>query len=97
MFKLQFETDNAAFGETDCETFQQIATVLIDLRRRMQAEAAADDGGTRMGKWIEPVRDINGNTIGSFTCECLPGYHKDAMGKCVGKNIRSLIYPKNLV
>ena len=60
MFKLEFETDNAAFGETDCETFQQIAAVLIDLRRRMQAEAAADDGGCRMGKWIEPIRDING-------------------------------------
>ena len=67
MFKLEFETDNAAFGETDCETFQQIATVLIDLRPRMQAKAAADDGRTRMGKWIEPIRDINGNTIGSFT------------------------------
>ena len=72
MFKLEFETDNAAFGETDCETFQQISTVLIDLRRRIQAEAAADDGGTRMGKWIEPIRDMNGNTIGSFTYEKEP-------------------------
>ena len=72
MFTLKFETDNAAFGETDCETFQQVATILIDLRRRMQAEAATDDGGTRMGKWIEPIRDINGNTIGSFTYEKEP-------------------------
>jgi hypothetical protein len=69
MFKLEIRTDNAAFGETDCETFQEIAAVLIDLRRRMQAEAASDDGGCRMGKWIEPLRDTNGNTIGTFTYE----------------------------
>ena len=69
MFKLDIRTDNAAFGETDCETFQQIASVLIDLRRKMQSEAASDDGGTRMGKWIEPIRDTNGNIVGTFTYE----------------------------
>ena len=67
MVKIEFETGNAAFGETDCETFQGIASVLIELRQKMQSEAANDDGGTRMGKWIEPIRDPNGNTIGSFT------------------------------
>lgn len=72
MFKLEFETENAAFGETDCETFQQIATVLIDLRRKMQSEAANDVGGCRTTRWIEPVRDINGNKIGSFTYEKEP-------------------------
>ena len=52
MFKLEFETDNAAFGETDCmKRSNRSQRRLIDLRRRMQAEAA-DDGGTRMGKWI---------------------------------------------
>ena len=69
MFKLEIRTDNAAFGETDCETFQEIAAVLIGLRRSMQAEAAADDGSCRTGKWIEPLRDTNGNIIGTFTYE----------------------------
>lgn len=69
MFKLEFETDNAAFGETDCATFQQIAAVLIDLRRKMQSEAANDVGGDRTTRWIEPIRDANGNRIGSFTYE----------------------------
>lgn len=69
MFKLEIKTDNAAFGETDCETFQQIASVLIDLRRKMQSEAANDDGGTRVDKWIEPIRDTNGSIVGTFTYE----------------------------
>jgi len=69
MFKLDIRTDNAAFGETDCETFQEIAWVLIQLRRRMQKEAACDDGGTRVGKWIEPIRDTNGNIVGTFSYE----------------------------
>ena len=72
MFKLEFETDNAAFGETDCETFQQIASVLIDVRRKMQAEAANDIGGSRTTQWIESIRDTNGNTIGRFTYEKEP-------------------------
>ena len=67
MFKLEFETDNAAFGETDCETFQEIGWILRQLRARMTKEAANDCGGCRATRWIEPIRDTNGNTIGSFT------------------------------
>lgn len=67
MFKLEIKTDDAAFGDTDCETFQEIAAMLISLRRKMQAEAAADIGGCRVNKWIEAIRDTNGNIIGTFT------------------------------
>ena len=69
MFKLEFETDNAAFGETDCETFQEIGWILRQLRARMTKEAANDCGGCRATRWIEPTRDVNGNRIGSFTYE----------------------------
>ena len=69
MFKLEFETGNAAFGETDCETFQEIGWILRQLRARMTKEAANDCGGCRATRWIEPIRDTNGNRIGSFTYE----------------------------
>ena len=72
MFKLEFETDNAAFGETDCETFQEIGWILRRLRARMTKEASCDVGGIRTTRWIEVIRDNNGNTIGSFTYEKEP-------------------------
>lgn len=69
MFKLQFETDNAAFGETDCETFLEIQRLLGQLRGRIKKEAANDCSGIRTTRWMEVIRDMNGNTIGSFTYE----------------------------
>ena len=69
MFKLEIETDNAAFGETDCETFQEIGWILRRLRARMTKEAADDVGGNRTKQWAEPIRDGNGNKIGSFIYE----------------------------
>ena len=67
MFKLQIETNNAAFGETDCETFQEIGYILRRLRLRLTTAAAANCGYCRAEQWIEPIRDLNGNIIGSFT------------------------------
>ena len=72
MFKLEFETDNAAFGETDCETFLEIQRLLGQLRSRIKKEAASDCGGIRTTRWFEVIRDINGNTIGSFIYEKEP-------------------------
>ena len=72
MFKLQFETDNAAFGETDCETFLEIQRLLGQLRGRIKKEAASDWSGVRTTRWMEVIRDNNGNTIGSFTYEKEP-------------------------
>tara|TARA_R100000773_G_scaffold42765_1_gene40346 strand:+ start:154 stop:375 length:222 start_codon:yes stop_codon:yes gene_type:complete len=69
MFKLEIETQNAAFGETDCETFQEIGWILRRLRARMTKEAADDVGDNRTKRWEEPLRDTNGNKIGSFIYE----------------------------
>lgn len=72
MFTLKFETDNAAFGETDCETFLEIQRLLGQLRSRIKKEAASNCGSIRTTRLMEVIRDINGNTIGSFTYEKEP-------------------------
>jgi len=69
MFKLEIQTENAAFGETDCETFEEIHRILIELRRKVGHETAADVGGPRIKQWMEPIRDFNGNVIGGFIYE----------------------------
>lgn len=69
MFKLEIETENAAFGEADCETFGEIHRILIELRRKVGHEAQADVSGNRTKLWAEPIRDVNGNKIGSFIYE----------------------------
>lgn len=53
MFTLNIETDNAAFQDGD--THAEITRILRDVTERI--EAGADRG---------PIRDINGNTVGSF-------------------------------
>ena len=72
MYTLKFETDNAAFGETDCETFLEIQRLLGQLRSRIKKEAASNCGSIRTTRLMEVIRDINGNTIGSFTYEKEP-------------------------
>ncbi len=56
MFKLEFETDNAAFGETPLEQRPEIIRILTDIVTRV---ARGDVDGT--------VRDVNGNRIGSWS------------------------------
>jgi hypothetical protein len=53
MFKLEIETDNAAFeGGWQYET-ERILHEVIE--------------GMRQGRDTKPLYDINGNTVGSFT------------------------------
>ena len=51
MFKLEFETGNAAFDETE-----EISRILRDVARRIET-------GATSGK----IRDTNGNAVGSFS------------------------------
>jgi hypothetical protein len=56
-FKLEFETDNAAFEEGDCPEVE-IVRILRDV-----AATVADLDGTKSGN----VVDSNGNTVGSWS------------------------------
>lgn len=54
MFKLHFETDNEAFTD---EASSEVARILRDLADKIEGPA---------GRFYSaPVRDINGNRIGS--------------------------------
>lgn len=56
MFKLQFDTDNAAFE--DGADVAEIRRILQEIAERVA------------GHWISgPISDINGNTIGWWTYE----------------------------
>jgi hypothetical protein len=57
MFKLQFTTDNATFGETTEEKNAEIARTLRTLAGYIEQGL---DSGT--------ITDPNGNTTGSFDC-----------------------------
>ncbi len=56
MFKMQFETDNAAFGDSDFEKRIQTA--------RLLREAADELHGGARSEGV--LRDENGNTIGRW-------------------------------
>jgi hypothetical protein len=57
MFSLTFETDNDAF--TGGNRKHELARILRDLAKRIVTEGASE------GR----IRDINGNTIGTFTIQ----------------------------
>lgn len=61
MFKLEFETTGAAFAD---EGAFEVCAVLRRIAERVQLEA---DGGSREGEG--PIRDSNGNTIGSWSMD----------------------------
>lgn len=62
MFTLNFDTDNAAFDPE--EPHSEMAAILNRIARRLVEECLSS--GTY------PVRDTNGNTIGSYRLELKP-------------------------
>lgn len=58
-FTLEFETGNAAFGETRGERREEIARILRTVADRLtRTYSTGDDCG--------PIRDANGNRVGSY-------------------------------
>jgi hypothetical protein len=55
-FKVEFDCDNAAFGETDFERKAEVCSILKEV------EAKVDAGFTS-----GIVRDANGNRVGEFS------------------------------
>jgi hypothetical protein len=58
MFKLEFETDNAAFGDDASEEAAEMARVIYHVATRVLA-------GYRTGVCV----DSNGNIVGEWTCD----------------------------
>jgi hypothetical protein len=56
MIQIQISTDNAAFQENPNE----IRAILEDLGYKLQASKPGDSG---------PIKDSNGNTVGSWSIE----------------------------
>lgn len=55
-FSLEFNTDNAAFGDDDAEHGAEVARILRDIAAR------CEDGPPIVGV----IRDVNGNRVGMF-------------------------------
>ena len=68
MITIEFETENAAFGQTDSHKLREIAHVLHVTASKIDDRSEIwNDAGSTLTKMIEPIRDSNGNTIGSLT------------------------------
>ena len=68
MITIQFETENAAFGESDHDTLREACYILHTAAEDVMQEAQIqNDDGCTLTKLIRPIRDSNGNTIGSLT------------------------------
>ena len=68
MITIQFETENAAFGENDHDTFIEAAHILHKAAEDVMYQAEIqNNSGCTLTKLIEPIRDTNGNTIGTLT------------------------------
>lgn len=57
--KIEIDTDNAAFGESDEECAAEVASILRECANRFEWPIIGDLEG-----WSFPVRDRNGNTCG---------------------------------
>ena len=68
MITIEFTTDNAAFGETDLDTLREAAHVLRSTANNLTYQAEIqNDSDCTLTKMIEPIKDVNGNTIGTLT------------------------------
>ena len=68
MITIQFETENAAFGVSDHATLRETCYILHTIAEDVMQEAQIQhDDGCTLAKLICPIRDSNGNTIGSLT------------------------------
>ena len=68
MITIEFTTENAAFGDNDQDMLLESACVLRkvvkSLVRQIRIQSAND---CTLTKLIEPIRDTNGNPIGTLT------------------------------
>ena len=83
MITIEFETESSAFGQIDSQILREIAHVLHMTASNLdkQAEIQHADGCT-LTKMINPIKDINGNTIGTltYTKDLFTNETTDAMG-----------------
>lgn len=61
IFNLEIEVSNAAF-EDDCGA--EIARILRDVADRIEGMIRYD----AKGRYIASIRDLNGNTVGKWSC-----------------------------
>jgi hypothetical protein len=68
MFRIDFETCNAAFGSDEVERRAEVVRILRKIIRMVESDFATEEG---------VVLDANGNKIGDWRtdrgCRCLPG------------------------
>ena len=68
MITIEFTTENATFGDNDHDTLRETCyiqhTAAEDVMQEAQMQHA--DGCT-LTKLMRPIRDSNGNTIGTLT------------------------------
>lgn len=65
MFKLEIETSNDAFGETDADRTREVARILACVVDYLSTADLMPDAVMRAGD-SHKVRDANGNTVGSY-------------------------------
>ncbi len=67
MITIQFETDNAAFGDSDYEVFQEVDNILNYLKAVIQdqMETAKQDYRS-INDLTTLIKDSNGNTVGTL-------------------------------
>ena len=68
MITIKFETENAAFGDSDHDTLREACYILHTTAENIMQEALIHrNDGCTLSKLIQPIRDTNGNTIGNLT------------------------------
>lgn len=67
MITIQFETENAAFGDSDYEVFQEVDNILNYLKAVIQdqMETAKQDYRS-INDLTTLIKDSNGNTVGTL-------------------------------
>ena len=68
MITIEFSTENAAFGDSDHDTFLEAAHILHAAAESLMHQAQMQNGSNcTLLKLIDPIRDTNGNTVGTLT------------------------------
>ena len=68
MITIQFETENAAFGDNDHDILRESCYILHTAAEDVMQEAQIQHAnGCTLTKLVQPIRDSNGNTIGTLT------------------------------
>lgn len=65
MFRIEFETDNAAF-DGDAKADEIVRILRMTAHRVREADVLNGIQGDKAGTTEGPVRDTNGNTVGKW-------------------------------